>query len=113
MPDTSGDSSVGVGAPAKRSASADVPRREDTHHFVHCCCEPTSTLSKLLARSHSVSDITKEVDFTRDDTVERVLRSIVGRGDVFFYSSPCTGGSAGQRVNAAHASRSDNQSFTQ
>ena len=44
-------------------------------------------------------DITKEDDFTRPKTVERIKLRIEGPGDVFDYSSPCAGGSAWQNLN--------------
>eukprot|EP00974_Lingulodinium_polyedra_P094398 9149698-Lingulodinium_polyedra.AAC.1 len=56
-----------------------------------------------------VLDVTEEVDFTRTNTVQAVIDSIKRLGDVFFffYSSPCTGGSTWQFVNAARGAQTD------
>ena len=43
-----------------------------------------------------VTDITEEDDFTNVNTVTYVIRQIKGPGDIFFYCSPCTGGSTWQ-----------------
>ena len=48
-------------------------------------------------------DVTKEDDFTNPSTVDSIIKRIRGAGDVFFYCSPCTGGSAWQSYNHARA----------
>ena len=71
--------------------------------FIHCCCEPGSTLSKHTSRRFQVEDVTKEDDFTKPETLKRLTGQIRGPGDVLFYSSPCTGGSGWQRINLGRA----------
>ena len=52
-----------------------------------------------------ITDITKEDDFTNVNTVKYVIRKIKFPGDIFFYCSPCTGGSTWQRLNLELAKR--------
>ena len=52
-----------------------------------------------------IVDITKGDDFTSANTVKDVIRQIRGPGDIFFYCSPCTGGSTWQRLNLELAKR--------
>eukprot|EP00969_Alexandrium_andersonii_P105743 4664292-Alexandrium_andersonii.AAC.1 len=59
----------------------------------------------MFRKTHHVVDITKHEDFTDASTVAVTMRGIRGAGDVFFYSSPCTGGSSWQRINTEHARR--------
>ena len=47
----------------------------------------------------------KEDDFTKANTVKGVIKHIRGSGDIFFYCSPCTGGSTWQRLNLELAKR--------
>ncbi|MFM7980998.1 MAG: hypothetical protein ACKPKO_16945, partial [Candidatus Fonsibacter sp.] len=49
--------------------------------------------------------MTKESDFTDKKTVENVIKTIRGVGDVFFYCSPCTGGSSWKNLNLELAKR--------
>eukprot|EP00974_Lingulodinium_polyedra_P070211 6793630-Lingulodinium_polyedra.AAC.1 len=51
-------------------------------------------------------DVAEEVNFTRTKTAQAVLDSIKRPGDVFFYSSPCIGGSTWQFVNTAKGAQS-------
>ena len=44
--------------------------------------------------------ITKEDDFRKDETVARVVSLLRTSRDAVWFSCPCTGGSAWQRVNA-------------
>ena len=55
----------------------------------------------------AILDITKEPDFTRKRTIDDVICSIRGVGDVFFYGSPCTGGSSWQNLNIELAGRKE------
>ena len=80
--------------PSRRAAPA-----ANATWFIHCCCEPGSKLSTKASRRFDIVDITKEDDFTRPKTVDRVLLKIEGPRDVCYYSSPCTGGSAWQNLN--------------
>ncbi|MFM7978861.1 MAG: hypothetical protein ACKPKO_06055, partial [Candidatus Fonsibacter sp.] len=50
-------------------------------------------------------DVTKEKDFTNEQTINNIIRNLRGPGDVFFYCSPCTGGSAWQNLNVELAKR--------
>ncbi len=52
-----------------------------------------------------IIDIVKEDDFTKSSTVQRIIQQIRGLGDIFFYCSPCTGGSTWQRLNLELAKR--------
>eukprot|EP00974_Lingulodinium_polyedra_P010826 1042267-Lingulodinium_polyedra.AAC.1 len=52
-----------------------------------------------------VRNITEQHDFTTVDARDNVCNTVSQPGDVVFYSSPCTGGSPRQRMNAARASR--------
>ncbi|MFM7988736.1 MAG: hypothetical protein ACKPKO_56425 [Candidatus Fonsibacter sp.] len=63
-------------------------------------------LSKPVSGEHvTIIDVTKESDFTDKRTVDSVIKSIRGAGDVFFYCSPCTGGSSWQNLNMELAKR--------
>eukprot|EP00974_Lingulodinium_polyedra_P065641 6348190-Lingulodinium_polyedra.AAC.1 len=46
------------------------PDAADSHlrNFIHCCCEPLSSLSRRFSASMQVLDVTEEVDFTRTKT---------------------------------------------
>eukprot|EP00974_Lingulodinium_polyedra_P045569 4369328-Lingulodinium_polyedra.AAC.1 len=52
-----------------------------------------------------VTHITKEDDFTRQATCDRIIQILMGPYDALFYSSPCTGGLPWQRINCAKAQR--------
>ena len=68
--------------------------------FIHCCCEKESLLSRPTeGKDMKIIDIVKEDDFTKSSTVKRIVKQLRGPGDVFFYCSPCTGGSTWQRLN--------------
>ena len=74
--------------------------------LIHCCCEKGSLLSRPLVRNDSAVrfiDVTKEDDFASGSTLNKVLANLRGPGDMFFYCSPCTGGSAWQHINLAKA----------
>ena len=43
--------------------------------------------------------VTKETGFTDQRTIGNVIRKLKGLGDILFYCSPCTGGSAWQKLN--------------
>ena len=47
-----------------------------------------------------IIEVTQETDFTDQRTVNDVIRKLKGPGDVFFYCSPCTGGSAWQKTES-------------
>ncbi|MFM7984222.1 MAG: hypothetical protein ACKPKO_33360, partial [Candidatus Fonsibacter sp.] len=53
----------------------------------------------------TIIDVTAEDDFTSGITIRKVIRSIRTAADVFFYCSPCTGGSSWQRLNLELARR--------
>jgi len=46
-----------------------------------------------------VTDITKEDEFTNVSTVKDEIKHTKCPGDIFFYCSPCSGGSMWQRLN--------------
>ena len=48
-------------------------------------------------------DVTREDDFTSQDGLNKVISNIKGPDDVFFYCSPCTGGTALTRMNIHRA----------
>ena len=52
-----------------------------------------------------ITDITKEDGFTNVSTVKAIIKKIKGPGDIFFYCSPCIGGSTWQRLNLELAKR--------
>ena len=73
---------------------------------MHCCCETGNLLSRPTeGKDMKIVDIMKEDDFTNANTVKGVIRQIRGPGDIFFYCSPCTGGSTWQRLNLELAKR--------
>ena len=77
---------------------------DNEYVMVHGCCERGNFLSRpLIASDKKVKfiDITRDEDFTRRETVDSVIQSIRGPGDIFFFYSPCTGGSIWQRLNLA------------
>ncbi|MFM7986965.1 MAG: hypothetical protein ACKPKO_47390 [Candidatus Fonsibacter sp.] len=45
----------------------------------------------------TIIDVTAADYFTKESTVKRVISSTRTAADVFFYSSPCTGGSFWQK----------------
>ncbi|MFM7981845.1 MAG: hypothetical protein ACKPKO_21255, partial [Candidatus Fonsibacter sp.] len=74
--------------------------------FVHCCCESGNLLSRPVSDDRVTRvDITAESDFTNESTVDRVIKSIRTSANVFFYCSPCTGGSSWQKLNLDLARR--------
>eukprot|EP00969_Alexandrium_andersonii_P037917 1662638-Alexandrium_andersonii.AAC.1 len=44
--------------------------------FIHCCCEPRSSLSRACRQSHDVKDVTKEDDFTQASSVGAVIQLV-------------------------------------
>ena len=69
-------------------------KKDDEHVFVHCCCEKGNLLSDLAYKRRMKSVlITAEDDFTKPETVDSVIKTLRGPGDMFFFSSLCTGGS--------------------
>ena len=52
-----------------------------------------------------IVDITQETYFTNQCTVNGVIRKLKGLGDILCYCSPCTGGSAWQKLNLDLAKR--------
>ena len=63
--------------------------------LVHCCC---CEKGKLL--SNPVDDTKMKIHYISNmKTVDGIIRKLSGPADVFFYCSPCTGGSAWQRLN--------------
>ena len=84
-----------------RSVSSD-----DKVIFIHCCCDKGNLLSRPTeGQDMKIIDIMKEDDFTKASTAKGVIKHIRGPGDIFFYSSPCTGGSIWQRLNLELANR--------
>eukprot|EP00969_Alexandrium_andersonii_P244159 10788171-Alexandrium_andersonii.AAC.1 len=67
----------------------------------------------MFRKTHHVVDITKCEDFADSTTVAVTMRGIREVGDVFFYSSPCTGGLSWQRMNTEHARRAQCMTFAQ
>eukprot|EP00969_Alexandrium_andersonii_P219538 9695393-Alexandrium_andersonii.AAC.1 len=45
---------------------------------IHCCCEPSSSLSRARRQPRDVKDVTKEDDFTQTSSVKAVIRLIKG-----------------------------------
>ena len=80
---------------------------DNRHVLVHCCCERGNLLSNPVEQRFGEKlrflNITKEVDFLTKQALQRVLSSITGPGDMFFYCSPCTGGSMWQNFNLVKA----------
>ena len=75
-------------------------------YFILCCCEAGSLLSNpTKGLKMNFMDTTEEHDFCRPNTVDIVIKKIRCVGDVFFYCSPCTGGSSLQRLNLEVAKR--------
>ena len=78
----------------------------DEKSFIHCCCEDGSLLSNPVKGARmKVVDVTKETFCTNQCTVNNVIRKLKGLGDIFLYCSPCTGGSAWQKLNLDLAKR--------
>ena len=74
--------------------------------LVHCCAEDGNMLSRPIThkdREVFFRNITKEDDFTTKAALNAVLADIVGPGDMFFFCSPCTGGSSWQHLNLSIA----------
>ena len=93
-----------LGFVLQRKACQSAPADEKS--FIHCCCEDGSLLSSPVKRTRTkIVDITKETDVTNRHTVNDVIRIIKGPGDISFYCSPCTRGSAWQKLNLDRAKR--------
>eukprot|EP00969_Alexandrium_andersonii_P197518 8725520-Alexandrium_andersonii.AAC.1 len=60
VPGESGDGPKAVPGPTGGGRAIDPP----LELFIHCCCEPRSTLSRLFGRTHAVTDVTMHEDFT-------------------------------------------------
>ena len=57
-------------------------------------CEKENLLSRPTeGKDMKIIDLVKEDDFTKSSTAKRIINQLRGPGDVFFYCSPCTGGS--------------------
>eukprot|EP00969_Alexandrium_andersonii_P100574 4436898-Alexandrium_andersonii.AAC.1 len=51
-----------------------------SENCAHCCCERRSTASRLFGRAHSVTDLTKQEDFTDASTAHGTLQQTRGAG---------------------------------
>ena len=87
----------------------ECPAAAVTNYFIHCCCEKGSLLSRPYNPTgpSKFVDITKEEDFTTEKGFSLAIEHVHGPRDSFFYCSPCTGGSAWNRFNAAVARERD------
>ena len=87
-----------LGFVLQRKACQSVPADEKS--FIHCCCENGRLLPNPVGGTHmQIVDVTTETDFTDQRTVNDAIRKLKGPGDILFYCSPCTGGSAWQKLN--------------
>ena len=70
-------------------------------NFIHCCCEKGALLSRPYRRDPQLTsiEVTQEQDFRSESTVKTIASKLSGPGDLFFYCSPCCGGSPWQRLN--------------
>ena len=75
--------------------------------FIHCLFVKKGNIPSqpVEGKGVKVTDITKEFDFTNVSTVKYVIKQIKGPVDIFFYCSPCTGGSTWQRLKLELARR--------
>ena len=69
------------------------------------CCEHDSMLTKVACRWRwDAYRVTQYVDFCSQETLDWVV-SVIHSKTVAWYSSPCTGGSQLQRINALKGKR--------
>ena len=62
--------------------------------FFDICCGKESLLGKLAPDDCEVIRITDQEDFTKDETVNRVVKGITSPDDTAWGSLPCVGGSS-------------------
>ena len=92
-------------APPPAAAARACAARNGRATLVHCCCDQGSLLSRPRVEGGPTNfvDITAADDFTSDAGFAKAKAAITGPESTFFYCSPCTGGSAWQRLNLAKA----------
>jgi len=80
--------------------------------FIHCCCEKGALLSRPFPKDSQLMtlEITQEEDFRSESTIRSVVSKLIGLGYLFFYCSPCCGGSPWQHLNLHLAAKKGWQS---
>ena len=86
------------------SAPSDgASNRVRPRNFIHCCCEKGALLSRPFRKDSQLAtfEITQEEDFLSESTMRSIASRLTCLGDLFFYCSPCCGGSPWQHLKHA------------